>query len=242
MIKVTYRENGNEIEISEKVKAPIEIDDQLDMSLDSGTISYLATEPDGKGLNEALTKYSIVIDGEQFDFVGMDSRALLRRGTNGESVYAHQVALTEPSKLLQGVLIDGLSVTQPEDYDMRTTLYKVGERLLSVIPFDGQRFWFSGVGEVFDMLKQVKSPQFKWNTQTSLWECLVQMGAVVDAMPRLVADRNGNYAWVTFDLVNTFGSDVEIDDGLTNALGAKVDESQYNTALSAIVENLRENE
>lgn len=337
MINVKLKESNREVDLSAIAQSPIEIDQQLDMSLDSGTLSYLVAEPDDKGLNEALAGYSITANNVTFDFVGVDSRAMVCRddvlyytdetitvnqsamltsstegcfykhsaqGTilvsggsvkeivsvtgsmqntfpnahydgkqivwnvlwtntsnygndfpydvtityvleraHNQSIYSHQVALTEPSKLLQGVMIDGFGVSQPEDYASRKTLYDVVNRLLAVTPFDGQRFTLTKDVTVEKALKAVKSPEFKWNTQTTLWECLLQVGAVIDAMPRLVADSDDNYTVITFDFVNASVGEVNwIDDGLTNALGENVNESQYNTALSAIVENLRENE
>ena len=329
--------------LSDKVQATIEIDEQLDTSLDSGTIKYLSEEADTKGLNAALAGYQIItdffkkddgsVDRLTFDFVGMDSRALIGRpyvrktvsgfaqissirigtvyrhhaeGTiaitdanviilkvssdiseanpinvqydkgkitwevtwasksryslplgvqieyegvsTNSGIYSHQVSLTEPSKLLQGVMIDGFAVTQPEEYDKRDTLYAVVNRLLAVTPFDGvndatQMFSLTNNTAVVNALAGIKSPQFKWNTQTTLWECLLQVGAVIDAIPRLVADTYGNYTVVTFYFVNAYSNYADsIDDSATNIVGESVDESLYSTALSAVVENLRENE
>ena len=331
--------------LSDKVQTTIEIDEQLDTSLDSGTIKYLSKEADAKGLNAALAGYQIItdffkkddgsVDRLTFDFVGMDSRALVGRpyvrktvggsaqissirvgtvyrhhaeGTiaitdanviivkvsstiseanpinaqydNGKitwevtwasksryslplgvqieyegvstnsGIYSHQVSLTEPSKLLQGVMIDGFAVTQPEEYEKRDTLFSVINRLLAVTPFDyvneSTPMFHPNIStteaNVLSALS-VKSPEFKWNTQTTLWECLLQVGAVIDAIPRLVPDSKGNYTVITFDFVNAYNNYVDaIDDGETNAVGESMDESLYNTALSAVVENLRENE
>lgn len=260
MIKVTLKDSSGTVDLSARAQATIEIDEQLDTSLDSGTIKYLTKEADSKGLNEALAGYSIItedivtdggiINGLKCDFVGIDSRALVRREGDGQSIYSHQVSLTEPSKILQGVMIDGFAVTQPGEYRLQTLL-DVVDRLFLVTPFarviDALQIplWFSLTKDpvVTKALHGVESPEFKWNTQTTLWECLLQVGAVIDAVPRLVADDKGNYTVVTFEFVNAYNNYVDaIDDGATNAAGESVDESQYNTALSTIVENVRENE
>lgn len=327
--------------MSDPIVSPIEIDEQLDTSLDSGTLKYIVSEPNSKGLNEALAKYHLTqFDeatnkiGAEFDFVGIDSRAIVKKtyttstatsngsvtneeitphlnyghtssgkisvkGSNivvlsikgniartypqvkvsdgaivwdvswkdrneypdtykyvvtvtytyspNSGVYSHQVSLTEPSKLLQGVMIDGFGVSQPENYDDRQTLKAVVDRLLDVTPFDDAQskptYKLTDNSAVVNALKAVKSPEFKWNTQASLWECLVQVGAVIDAMPMLVADSKGEFTIVTFEFVNAYENEVtSIDDGLTNAFGESVDERLYNSALSSIVENLREND
>lgn len=80
MIKVELKESSQIIDLSSKTTAPLTIDDRLDASLDSGTLNYLITEPNGKELNEALASYSIDIDDDAFDFVGIDSRAYVIRG------------------------------------------------------------------------------------------------------------------------------------------------------------------
>lgn len=338
MIDIILKESEQTTDLSTRTTAPITIEERIDTSLDGGTLTYLRTERDDKGLNEALAGYSVKIAGETFEFVGMDSRALLRREENGQSIYKHQVSLTEPSKLLQGVLIDGFGVTRPEDviassgtrtvsqnsaiqtiasgsryihraegvitvtaadddfteiasvegsianttptayYDEETgeiawsvqwydgvsdytqpytvtvtytynyapnasTLEDVVERLLAVNPLDTPIFTLTTATAVRAALKSIIAPEFKWNTQTTLWECLLQIGAVIDAIPRLTADDNGNYTVVTFDFVNAYVNEVDkISDLWTNAEGESVDESQYNTRLRSTVENLRENE
>lgn len=336
---INVKLNGSSLNLSEKTLSPIVVESQLDTSLDSGTVKYLATESDGSPLNDALASYSIGVGGENFDFVGMDSRALVCRKSNGQNVYLHEVSLTEPSKLLQGVMIDGFGVTQPEKIIMsninRTarqsstiqtyasssvyihqvsgsitvpncqaivstewtvdgsatgvpdpivemdaangviswytptwrdsssragnkytviimyvcakpnaaTLEDVVNRLLMFSPFDGQRFTLTDDYTVLGVLQSVVSPEFKWNTQTTLWECLLQIGAVIDAVPRLVMDGDGKYTVVTFDFVNAFGNKADnISDQWTNADGQNINEGLYNTALSAVVENLRESD
>lgn len=242
MITVTLKESTQTVDLSTRTTSPISIDNKLDTSLDSGTLNYLKTEQDGKGLSEPLAGYTVGIGGKTFEFIGMDSRALLRKNVSGQNIYKHQVSLTEPSKLLQGVLIDGFGVSQPEDYEKRQTLLEVADRLLATTPFDGQTFVLTNDDAVKAAMSAVKSPEFKWNTQTTLWECLLQIGAVIDAMPRLVSDSNGNYTVVTFEFVNTYGNAVEnISDQWTNADGQNVEENQYNTTLRSLVENLREN-
>ena len=138
-------------------------------------------------------------------------------------------------------MIDGFGVSQPETYDDRQTLFDSVNRFLTFTTFDGKRFSLTADTNVINVLKSVKSPEFKWNTQTTLWECLLQAGAVVDAIPRLVADSNGDYTVVTFDFVNSYTNEViSISDTWTNVEGENLEENQYNTALSSVVENLRE--
>ena len=235
--------------------APLKITQQLTTELDHGSVTYLKTENASSLLVAPLSVYRVQIDSseagktETLDFVGMDSRAVLRNEGNGTAIFKHEVALTEPSKLLQGHLIDGAGVAQPEEESERKTLYEVINRLLQITPlYDypasgaiDTEFVLTDDSEVVKALQDKKSPEFKWNTQTTLWECLVQIGAVMDAIPRLVADDSGRLRVITFDFVNLYSDEIEsIEDGYTSVSGSNVEESQYNTMLSALVENVRE--
>ena len=137
------------------------------------------------------------------------------------------------------------TVTITYDYKRTNekTLEDVVERLLSVSPFDSPKYSLTEQSDVRPTLNSVIAPEFKWNTQTTLWECLLQIGAVIDAVPRLVMDKDGKYTVVTFDFVNAFGNKADnISDQWTNADGQNINEGLYNTALSAVVENLRESD
>lgn len=235
--------------------APLEITQELTTELDNATLKYLKTE-NASDTAEPLSHYRVEIDSlrgtpEVLDFVGLDSRALLRNEGNNDGLYKHDVALTEPSKLLQGLLIDGAGVAQPEALEDRKSLFEVVDRLLKITPlYDypasgvvNEEFVLTDDPDVVKALEDRISPEFKWNTQTTLWECLVQIGAIIDTVPRLVADANGRLKVVTFDFVNAYDNEIaEVIDGYTNVNGDSVDENQYNTALSSIVENVKEEE
>lgn len=252
-----YVGEGNTRELTSRIVTPLQITEQLDVTLDSGELNYIFTEQDTDGLREPLSMYFVIVEENlpserHWQFVGIDSRAFLRRNTAGDVIYKHKVALTETSKLLQGVLIDGMAVTQPEDEGQRETLYDVTERLFKVAQFDDARnvvekFRFSDAN-VIKILQAIKSPQFKWNTQTTLWECLEQIGAVIDAIPKVERGYDNDSGEtesfdVAFEFVNATDNEATaISDQWVNIYGENVDESQYNTALGSVVENLHESE
>lgn len=412
---IAYPKDNTNEDLSEKTTAPVELDEQLDVSLDSGELGYLKTEAHTAKPLAPLSKLTLISQPNQkldARFVAFDSRALVRKDvvttsvtdnsavtnvsvpplrynhtasgeisvdgdnvgilritgnvvrtypratfangkitwsvqwrdtteypdnfkyvvaitytSSSDGIYSHRLSMTEPSKLLQGVMIDGFGVTQPEQlYPMKivasdssditsekdgTNSYKhtasgtvtfsstvkactivgdsnyngvsivalpngntvswtaiwqnnlagyggaiynvtitatlvdslldVVKRLFKTATFDETVFTLTADTKVTNALAAVASPEFKWNTQTSVWECLVQIGAVIDAIPRLVEDASGNLTVVTFEFVNSWDNVLEtLDDGSTNVIGESVEESQYNTSLSSIVENLRE--
>lgn len=55
------------------------------------------------------------------------------------------------------------------------------------------------------------------------------MGAVIDAIPRITADANGNFTEIAFEPINAYDYEVQdLYDGSDNAEGDGVEEGQYN--------------
>lgn len=230
---------------------PLDLRWRLNEQLDGGTANYIKTEDKALGANTPLDKYSVTIDNETFEFVGMDSFAVWKRQSASRTdesgnvsfytaeIRKHQLALTEPTKLLQGVMIDGFQVTQPNP--PTKTLKDVVTRVLKYSPFDGQRFYLTTDTTVVSVLTATISPEFRWNTQTTLFEVLQDIGAVINAIPRLVSGANGEFTVVTYDFVDDYGTAVtDLADGFTTDTGNSVDGDQYNSELTAVVENLTE--
>lgn len=230
---------------------PVDLQWRLNEQLDGGTANYIKTEDKALGANTPLDKYSVTIDNETFEFVGMDSFAVWKRQrasrtdeSGNVSFYTaeirkHRIALTEPTKLLQGVMIDGFQVTQPNP--PTKTLKDVITRVLKYSPFDGQRFYLTTDTTIVGVLAATISPEFRWNTQTTLFEVLQDIGAVINAIPRLVSGANGEFTVVTYDFVDDYGTAVtDLADGFTTDTGNSVDGDQYNSELTAVVENLTE--
>lgn len=230
---------------------PLDLQWRLNEQLDGGTANYLKTQNKDIGVNTPLDKYSVTIDNETFEFVGMDSYAVWKRKSVEQTdesgnvsfytaeIRKHQIALTEPTKLLQGVVIDGFQVTQPNP--PTKTLKDVVTRVLKYSPFDGQRFYLTTDTTVVSVLAATISPEFRWNTQTTLFEVLQDIGAVINAIPRLVSGANGEFTVVTYDFVDDYGTAVtDLADGFTTDTGNSVDGDQYNSELTAVVENLTE--
>lgn len=230
---------------------PVDLQWRLNEQLDGGTANYIKTENKDIGVNTPLDKYSVTIDNETFEFVGMDSYAVWKRKSVAQTdesgnvsfytaeIRKHQVALTEPTKLLQGVMIDGFQVTQPNP--PTKTLKDVVTRVLKYSPFDGQRFYLTTDTTIVGVLAATISPEFRWNTQTTLFEVLQDIGAVINAIPRLVSGSNGEFTVVTYDFVDDYGTAAtDLSDGFTTDTGNSVDGDQYNSELTAVVENLTE--
>lgn len=224
-----------------KATCPIKIARELSVELDSGTASFI--ESGKMQIRPPLRKYRVINDTQNankfdFYFVGTDQTALLRSAASGASELSrHSISLVEPAKLLQGVLIDGFAVTQDEN--LSVSIADVVRRLLQQANLNAQgQYVLDGYHRI---LENTPCPEFKWNPQTTLWECLEQIGAVVDAIPAIRGDSQFGYNEVYFKYINTESTITdELLDAYSNPYGQSVDENQYNSSLGSVVENLLE--
>ena len=158
-------------------------------------------------------------------------------------LYQHDIAFVEASKALQGVQIDGMSVVQPLEKSERKTLYDVLLRLI-------RNMRLRRVGEedpyiidpaVVPMLSAVKSPQFQWESKNLFWECLRDIGSVVNSIPKLLQDENDRYRVISFLPVNDV-KDILMTIGYESAADG-ISEENTASALYSVAQNvISENE
>ena len=230
MANVVFRHNGTVVSTA---IVPVSYTRRLSEEFDNGTVTYYSTSGE---MNAPIDKYEIIVSQKTYDFIGTEEVAKVKNG-----LYKHVVYLTEPTKLLEGVLIDGFAVSQPKAENLRKTLYDVVTRLLAVTPFDESIYTLTTQAAIVGVLQATISPEFRFNTQTTLFECLMEVGAVINAFPRLTKDGNGEFTVVTFDFINEYGQAVTASPFTdVSAYGENVDEEQYHSKLAAVVENLIE--
>lgn len=160
-------------------------------------------------------------------------------------LYQHDIAFVEASKALQGVQIDGMSVVQPLEKSERKTLYDVLLRLIRNMRLRrvGEEAPYIIDPAVVPMLSAVKSPQFQWESKNLFWECLRDIGSVVNSIPKLLQDENERFRVISFLPVNdvkeilmTLGYDSSAD-GISEENTAS---SLYSVAQNVISENENE--
>lgn len=235
MANVVLRHNGT---VVGAVSVPVNYSRRLSEEFDGGTATYYSTSGE---MNAPLDRYELSVargdtaQNDTYDYIGTEEVAKVKNG-----LYKHVVYLTEPTKLLEGVLIDGFAVSQPKTESLRKTLYEVVTRLLAVTPFDESIYTLTTQSSIVGVLQATISPEFRWNTQTTLFECLMEVGAVINAFPRLTKDGDGEFTVVTFDFINEYGQAVTSPFADVSAYGESVDETQYHSKLAAVVENLIE--
>lgn len=234
MANVVLRHNGTAVGA---VSVPVNYTRRLSEEFDGGTVTYYSTNGE---MNAPLDRYELIVSGDTaqadtYYYIGTEEVAKVKNG-----LYKHVVYLTEPTKLLEGVLIDGFAVSQPKTESLRKTLYEVVTRLLAVTPFDESIYTLTTQSSIVGVLQATISPEFRFNTQTTLFECLMEVGAVINAFPRLTKDSNGEFTVVTFDFINEYGQAVTSPFVDVSAYGESVDETQYHSKLAAVVENLIE--
>lgn len=267
-VTLTYKYAQGDYSIREAITAtdktadmlePLKISQRLDQELDGGSIDFIKVDNDyNDKIGNPLSQYKITIsdtlittvDDMTVDFIGKDERSLITNKwlvgalTTAKPLNRHGLVFTEPSKLLQGVLIDGLRVVQPTDESI--TLKQVVERLLATTPLrradeTSQPFILTSDTAVVSLLQNTTAPQMPFNAQSNLWECLLQIGDVIGAIPRLTTDANGVLNTITFDILNKNENEItDLIDDCAYSYGENINAEQYNSGLSSIVENLTE--
>lgn len=244
-LKVEKKENGTWQDITSKCQYPISISQRLDRELDGGSFAFISNDSTKDKIVAPLTRHRITASDStgtiEADFVGASQRALMRNSVDGyTALFKHNVALTETTKLLEGVLIDGMGVTQPNT-GAQKSLYDVVKRLLKYT--NKGQFVFTDNANIRTLFENTESPQFRWSPQSTLWECLLDIASVIDAIPYLeeVIVSSRTQLQVNFLLLNTNETKVDtLIDEYTYSYGESVNEQQYNSKLSAIVENIKE--
>lgn len=193
----------------------VDFSERLDEEMDSGSIQIKKTEKDPFP-DYTLVKL-ILSDGESersFDFYSFDNVEQRR-----SDYYVHTLELVELSRLLMGTMIDGRAVTQPleDSGEPKKTLKEVVTELLKtarLIKYDvenkmpiGSKFFLDPNQWAF--LETVVSPEFHWSGGTLLWECLCDVGNVINCVPRLLIGNEGKL-YVTFDKINDITGEYEI--------------------------------
>lgn len=197
---------------------PVEVSEKLSEELDSGELKFYtdSRENDGKEmLYPQKTMFSIEIDtgtdrARKFYFYGTDTAEKLN-----PYLWKHRVLLVEPTKDLEGVILDGLGFAQPEDNSKRMTLYDIVQRLLACTPLriqgQPQKYTLISESEGPEIIAILKAqtigekllPEFFWSSQTTLKEALCDIGAYCNLYPRLTLNPTTNaYTVITFDEVN----------------------------------------
>ena len=135
----------------------------------------------------------------------------------GQGYYAHNLTLVEPTRLLMGIPIEGMKVTQPQDGTAKDSLYTVAERLLRVCRLTKggtpQKIWLTDDEETVALLQNTDSPEFSWEAETQLWECLKDIGSVINCMPRLTVEHSTasfTFDTIVFDKINDVTEEREL--------------------------------
>lgn len=180
------------------------MDCRLDEQLDTGSLQMIDSE--SKPIPPMSVSELVISDGE--NTLSMPAYCFDTLEVRGEDYYVHNLTLCEPARRFMGVLIDGIKVTQPREESgaLKKSLYEVTERVLKtcVLQEKGKRvFTLTTDPNILSILKNTESPEFDWEAETLLWECLKDIGNVIGCMPRLTFNEpKTDFSVLTFDEVN----------------------------------------
>ena len=192
-------------------------DERIDEQLDTGSVQVI-TDSEETSFNDFCMVRVTITDSDNdtkvMYFCGFDT--VERRGVG---YYIHTIELVEPTRLLMGTIIEGRKVTQPIGDSAKKTLYDVVEGLLithellgtSGASWISARFLLASDENLISLLQSVVSPEFHWEAGTLLWECLLDIGNVINAIPRLTINSDGTaFNVITFDLINEETGEYEL--------------------------------
>lgn len=195
----------------------VEFDERLDEQLDSGqiqTINDSVAPFDGYSLYDIETtdKNGKVKKVTMFGFDTVEKR--------GEGYYIHTIELVEPTRVVMGLPIDGCKVTQPIVGDKKTLKSVVDELLQYKCSLhaneESNRLWVSSNINTTTILEKTISPEFHWECGTLLWECLCDIGNVINCIPRVepmrmdILEGNPVHLYISFDPINDITAEYDL--------------------------------
>jgi len=182
-----YYLSGGSWTLFTNVHYPVDVNLTLDETLDNGKISRYIKSSTVTNLLPELTKIKIILKDDStivktFYFCGNE-----KRNRVSKYLYLHTVNLVESTKLREGYIICGKAVTQPLT-GTRISIKTVINDLLATNPFrrfsEAQTFFLDG--NIMSRLNTIESPEFRWSSKQTLWECLYEIGKYITAIPRLI--------------------------------------------------------
>ena len=193
-------------------------DERCDEQLDSGNLQVISKDI------TPFADYSMIKierdDGEdkkETFYYGFDTVEKRMGNYN-----IHTLELVEPTRALMGLLIDGKAITQSIDQDNeKQSLWVVLNRLLSTqklkstlqsndyeyVTSDHTKY----NKDTINLLLATISPEFYWQAQTTLWECLCDIGNVINCIPRVTANiEKTAFNCIYFERINDIEKEYEL--------------------------------
>lgn len=192
-------------EVEEWAKIPVynrsESDERLDEQFDTGSIMTIS---DTEEPFEEYTLFKVVVfDGSEetenfyFGFDTVEKR--------GEGYFIHTIELVELTRWAMGLFIDGKRITQPITGTRKTLMnaYVAILRTAKLCKGTSDIPFFNGNDdEINRIMQDTVSPEFYWTAGTSFWECLVDIGNVINCIPRITYNVDTKHFNVKFEKVN----------------------------------------
>lgn len=190
-------------------------DERLDEQLDSGSVQTI-NDSDVEYDDYSLYRVEITDEDGQTksnSYFGFDT---VEKRSDG--YFIHTIELVEPTRIIMGFTIDGCKVTQPIEEEKRTlydVVFSTKGGLISKAKLESvsDREWYllDGDGDMIEKMKSIPSPEFHWECGTLLWECLVDVGNVVNCIPRVrFVATNTRRCFIEFDPINEVTAEYEL--------------------------------
>lgn len=193
-------------------------DERLDEQLDTGSVQTKETSGEEEKFQDFQACNLIIeqeLNSSNAPSISKWFRCFSSNHKRGENYYIYSHELVEPTRALMGLTIDGRKVTQPIDGSEKKTLLQVVEGLLSTYQLLKSDELSKFEVEHSELLDR-ESPEFHWECGTLLWECLLDIGNVINCIPRLTVNPNkvgtarADLNYLVFEKVNDISGVYEL--------------------------------
>lgn len=229
-----YRVTINGTDVSNLIKTGIVLNEKLDEELDSGTLvlnNSLLSDP-----YQRFSKVFIELIGHEIPITFVVLKDDVAREANDKNLYRHTIALIEPTKYAEKIMLPDLTFRQPPRNEWeRYTVISALERLRENSPIDlGYNDKYFDIDNSLQDLTQV-IPEITLN-QNNLREALNKVLSTINLIPRFYLSAAGRYV-LTADEVNALKTKIDPNAAEVFEYRKTGDGDYYGGALETRLEN-----
>lgn len=202
----------------ENVRKDFQITERKDEELDSGVIVIVSTRAEQY---DPFTKVEILMNDVDVDYTFLiDSDQVILLKKDSPFYYQHTISMIEPTKILERIIVDNISFTQPRNEAVvRYYMDDVLIRLRDITPLrklsEINNYAFTFDSALLTQLETIPAPQFRFNNQ-NLLQVLIEIFRYFNAFPR-VKTFSGSIPVITADYFNDYGTIIDISNYINKA-------------------------
>ena len=204
--------------VIENVRKDFQITERKDEELDSGVIVIVSNRAEQY---DPFTKVEILLNNVSVDYTFIiDSDQVILLKKDEPYYYQHTISLIEPTKILERIIVDNISFTQPRNEAVvRYYMDDVLIRLRDITPLrklsEINNYAFDFDVNLLNELSTIPAPQFRFSNQ-NLLQVLIEIFRYFNAFPR-VKTFSGSVPVITADYLNDYGTVIDVSNFINKA-------------------------